>query len=163
MNPLICYYDTNCGSYCNSKCLVQNDNKQCYLECNPSNANATSQKQVNGAISCDSISNTNTGNSSNSSNGTNSGNSSSSERKSEDTSTNKSNTNSSNVTLIAALASTFSVLGIGAVTAGIYCCCCKNCDLERKVKIPKRIRVTDFPCPDCKIGGALQKKKECKD
>lgn len=27
-------------------------------------------------------------------------------------------------------------------------CCCKNCDLERRVKIPKRIRVTDFPCPD---------------
>jgi len=42
-------------------------------------------------------------------------------------------------------------------------CCCKNCDLERKVKIPRRIRVIDFPCPECKVGGVLRKKKECKD
>lgn len=41
-------------------------------------------------------------------------------------------------------------------------CCCKNCDLDRKVGIPKKIQVEHHPCPECEIGGVLRKKKECK-
>lgn len=41
-------------------------------------------------------------------------------------------------------------------------CCCKNCDLDRKVKIPKKMRVENFRCPECEVSGVLRKKGECK-
>lgn len=42
-------------------------------------------------------------------------------------------------------------------------CCCKNCDLNRKVKIPKKVRVENFRCPECEVGGVLRKKGDCKN
>ena len=42
-------------------------------------------------------------------------------------------------------------------------CCCKNCDLDKKVKIPKKTLAVNFSCPECEVVGALRKKKECKD
>lgn len=41
-------------------------------------------------------------------------------------------------------------------------CCCENCDLNRKVKIPKKMRVENFRCPGCEVSGVLRKKRECK-
>lgn len=42
-------------------------------------------------------------------------------------------------------------------------CCCKNCDLNKKVKIPKKMRVENFPCPECEVSGVLRKKGDCKN
>lgn len=42
-------------------------------------------------------------------------------------------------------------------------CCCQNCDLNEKVKIPKGIKITDIICPECGITQQLKKKKECEE